>query len=45
MRHWLRGCAAIAIVLVSLPLIELASPAISRADDGCGDGMYYNYER
>jgi hypothetical protein len=26
------------------PITELASPTISRADDDCGDGMYYNYE-
>jgi hypothetical protein len=47
MRHWLRRCAAIAafaLVLASLPLTDLAAPPLSRADDGCGDGMYYNYE-
>jgi hypothetical protein len=47
MRHWLRRCPAIvafAPVLATLPLTELASPPLSRADDGCGPGMYYNYE-
>ena len=47
MRHRLRHCpaiAAFAIVLASLPLTELASPPLSRADDGCGPGMSYNYE-
>jgi hypothetical protein len=47
MRHRLRRCpaiAAFAIVLASLPLTELASPPLSRADDGCGPGMSYNYE-
>ena len=47
MRHWLRRCAAIAsfaLVWASLPLTGLASPAPSRADEPCGDGMYYNYE-
>jgi hypothetical protein len=44
MKHWRRRCAASALVLASLPLTELASPAISRADDGCGEGMYWNYE-
>ena len=38
MGHWLRRCAASVLVLASLPLIELASPATSRADDGCGPG-------
>jgi hypothetical protein len=36
--------AAFALVLASLPLTELASPPLSRADDGCGPGMSYNYE-
>jgi hypothetical protein len=44
MTHWLRYSAVSAIVMVSSPLVELASPEISRADDGCGEGMYYNYE-
>ena len=28
--------------LVLVPLIELGAPAVSRADDGCGVGMYWN---
>ena len=44
MKHWRLRCAASALVLASLPLTGLASAAISRADDGCGEGMYWNYE-
>ena len=45
MTHWLRRCAAIAafaLVLASLPLTGLASPAMSRADPTCGPGMVWN---
>jgi hypothetical protein len=33
-----------ALVWASLQLTGLASPAPSRADEPCGDGMYFNYE-
>ncbi|MCW2655400.1 MAG: hypothetical protein JWR32_6376, partial [Mycobacterium sp.] len=45
MRHWVRRCAAstaFAVVLASLPLTGLASPAISRAAPYCGAGMVGN---
>ena len=44
MRHQLRRCAASAVVLTALPLTELVSPPVSRSEEPCGPGMYYNYQ-
>jgi len=44
MRHWLRHCVAYVLVLGSIPLAGVALPATSRAEDGCGAGMYFNWE-
>ena len=43
MGYWLWRCGVSALALAFLPLAGLASPAISRADDGCPYGFYYDY--
>ena len=46
MKAWLRHSALSAVVLAFLPLIELASPAVSRAQPPpppCPPGMYWNF--
>lgn len=44
MRHFLWRCAfgALALVLAGLSVTGVAAPAISRADDGCAPGWYWN---
>ena len=46
MKPWLQRSAVSAVVLAFLPLIELASPAVSRAQPPpppCPPGMYWNF--
>ena len=46
MKPWLQRTAVPAVVLAILPLIELASPAVSRAQPPpppCPPGMYWNF--
>ena len=46
MKAWLQHTALSAVVLAVLPLIELASPAVSRAQPPpppCPPGMYWNF--
>jgi hypothetical protein len=46
MKPWLQRIAVSAVVLAFLPLIELASPAVSRAQPPpppCPPGMYWNF--
>ena len=46
MKAWLQHSALSAVVLAFLPLIELASPAVSRAQPPpppCAPGMYWNF--
>ena len=48
MKPWLQRSAVSAVVLAFLPLIELASPAVSRAQPPpppCPLGMYWNFDR
>ena len=46
MKPWLQHSALSAVVLAFLPLIELASPAVGRAEPPpppCPPGMYWNF--
>jgi hypothetical protein len=45
MKPWLQHSALSAVVLAILPLIELASPAVGRAEPAppCPPGMYWNF--
>ncbi len=44
MKAWLRHSALSAVVLAFLPLIELVSPAVGRAQPPpCPPGMYWNF--
>src|SRR5271166_6392392 len=46
MKPWLQRSAVSAVVLAFLPLIELASPAVGRAQPPpppCPPGMYWNF--
>ena len=46
MKPWLQHSALSAVVLAFLPLIELASPAVGRAQPPpppCPPGMYWNF--
>ena len=45
MKPWLQRGALSAVVLAFLPLIELASPAVGRAQPppACPPGMYWNF--
>ena len=45
MKPWLQRSALYAIVLAALPLIEFASPTVSRAQPPppCPPGMYWNF--
>lgn len=46
MKPWLQRSAVSTVVLALLPLIELASPAVSRAQPPpppCPPGMYWNF--
>jgi hypothetical protein len=44
MKPWLQRSAVSAVVLAILPLIELASPAVGRAQPACPPGMYWNFD-
>ena len=45
MKPWLQRSAVSAVVLAFLSLIELASPAVSRAQPPpCPPGMYWNFD-
>ena len=46
MKYWLQRSAVYTVALAFLPLIELASPALGRADPPpppCPPGMYWNF--
>jgi len=46
MKAWRQQSALFAIVLAALPLVELASPTVSRAEPPppCPPGMYWNFD-
>ena len=44
MRYRLRQFAIGAAALASIPVTAVSTPAASKAEDGCGAGMYFNWE-
>ena len=43
MNDWPRRCTVAALTFAVLSVAELSSSTVGLADDGCGDGMYYDY--
>lgn len=44
MRYRISRCVAVVVMLASIPSAAVMLPATSQADDGCGAGMYFNWE-